>query len=348
MTDTTVPQPRETSGPRLLSVVVPAYNEEEVLEEFERRTRGALTSLDQAYELVFVNDGSSDGTLTLLLRLRRANPNITVVNLSRNFGKEIALTAGLDQALGDVVVVIDADLQDPPELMGEMIEEWRDGYDVVYAQRLSREGESWFKKSSAAIFYALMQKVGPVRIPADTGDFRLMSRRVVDAVSELREHHRFMKGLFAWVGFAQKSIQYHRDARFGGDSKWSYWRLWKLSLEGITSFTTFPLQLATYIGLIAAVASFVFGLLIVAKTLIFGEAVQGFPLMMTTIVLLGGIQLIALGMIGEYLGRVFNETKNRPLYIIERVEPSAGAQQFAVESQDYKRPTQPQTGHLSI
>jgi glycosyltransferase involved in cell wall biosynthesis len=205
------------------------------------------------------------------------------------------------------------------------------GYDVVYAQRLNREGETWLKKTTATLFYSLMQKIGPVRIPANTGDFRLMSRCVVDAVGELREHHRFMKGLFAWVGFAQKSIQYHRDARFGGDSKWSYWRLWKLSLEGITSFTTLPLQFATYLGLVVAAAAFLFGLVIVIKTLIFGDPVQGFPMLMTTIVLLGGIQLVALGMIGEYLGRVFNETKKRPLYFIERVEPSAGAQQVAAE-----------------
>ena len=210
MTDRTLLQPREAAGPRLLSVVVPAYNEEEGLEEFERRTRVALTALNQAYEIVFVNDGSTDATLLLIFRLRQTNANITIVNLSRNFGKEIALTAGLDQASGDVIVVIDADLQDPPELIGEMIEEWRKGYDVVYAQRLNRDGESWLKKTTASLFYTLMQKIGPVRIPANTGDFRLMSRRVVDAVSELREHHRFMKGLFAWVGFPQKSIQYHR------------------------------------------------------------------------------------------------------------------------------------------
>jgi len=332
MTDLTVLRPREAPGPQLLSVVVPAYNEEAVLEEFERRTREALTSLNQAYEMVFVNDGSTDGTLALIIRLRQANPNITLVNLSRNFGKEIALTAGLDQALGDVIVVIDADLQDPPELIGEMIEEWRKGYDVVYAQRLNREGESWLKKKTAATFYSLMQKLGPVRIPADTGDFRLMSRRVVDALTEMREQHRFMRGLFAWVGYPQKSIQFYRDARFSGDSKWNYRKLWKLSLEGITSFSTFPLQIATYFGLIAAVLSFLFGLVIVVKTLFFGEVVQGFPMMMTIIVLLGGIQLVALGMIGEYLGRVFNETKRRPLYFIERVEPSAGAQQIVAEA----------------
>lgn len=332
MTDEIVLRPREAPKPQLLSVVVPVYNEQEVLEEFERRTKLALKSLNQAYEIVFVNDGSIDTTLALILRLRQANPNITLVNLSRNFGKEIALTAGLDQALGDAIVVIDADLQDPPELIGEMIEEWRAGYDVVYAQRLSRDGESMLKKATAAMFYRIIQTVGPVRIPANTGDFRLMDRRVVDALNEMREHHRFMKGLFAWVGFPQKAIEYHRDARFKGDSKWSYWRLWNLSLEGITSFTTFPLKLATYLGLTAAGASFAFGIWIVIKTLIFGEVVQGFPMMMTTIVLLGGIQLVALGMIGEYLGRVFNETKRRPLYLIERVEPSAGAQNLTAAS----------------
>ncbi len=346
MTDTSMVRPREASKPRLLSVVVPAYNEQAVLEEFERRTRDALAALNQTYEIVFVNDGSTDETLALMLRLRQANPNITLVNLSRNFGKEIALTAGLDQASGDVIVVIDADLQDPPELIGDMLEQWRLGYDVVYAQRLSRDGESWFKQTTAAFFYRLMQKLGPVRIPANTGDFRLMSRRVVDALGELREQHRFMKGLFAWVGFPQKAIQYHRDARFGGDSKWNYWKLWKLSLEGITSFSTFPLQVATYLGLLVAVLAFVFGLWTVVKTLLFGDPVQGFPTLMTAIAFLSGIQLVALGLIGEYLGRVFNETKRRPLYLIERVEPSAAAQQQLTAEppplRDVKTPAQRQ------
>lgn len=316
----TIVTTRASERPELLSVVAPAFNEEEVLEAFEERISQVMQELQQPYELVFVNDGSQDSTLARMYSLRERNPNITIINLSRNFGKEIALSAGLEHAAGDAVVVIDTDLQDPPELIGGMIEKWRQGYDVVYGQRTSRQGESWLKKQTAAAFYRLMQKIGPVQIPKDTGDFRLMSRRVVESISQFKEHHRFMKGIFTWVGYPQTSIMYERDPRAAGATKWNYWKLWNFSLEGITSFTTFPLRFTTYIGMLVAVLAFLFGFWIVLKTLAFGEEVQGFPTIMTTVLFLGGVQLIAIGVVGEYLGRIFNETKDRPLYLIERID----------------------------
>jgi glycosyltransferase involved in cell wall biosynthesis len=247
---------------------------------------------------------------------------VAFVDLSRNFGKEIALTAGLDHACGDAVVVIDADLQDPPELIPELIEEWRKGYDVVYARRTARAGESFLKKATSRLFYRFMQGLGRVKIPVDTGDYRLLSRRAVDALRQLRETHRFMKGLFAWIGYAQTAVDYHRDARFAGETKWTYWQLWNFALEGITSFTTTPLKVATYLGLMTSLGSFTYALFVIYKTLAFGEPVQGYPSMMVVILFLGGIQLMSLGVIGEYLGRMFNEAKDRPLYFINSFNPS--------------------------
>jgi glycosyltransferase involved in cell wall biosynthesis len=274
------------------------------------------------WEAVYVNDGSQDGTLALMQALRRTDPRLAIVNLSRNFGKEIATTAGLDHARGDAVIVIDADLQDPPEVIPDLVAAWRDGVDVVYAQRRRRQGEHWAKRASAALFYRLMQRFGPVRLPCDTGDFRLMSRRVVDAVLQLREQHRFMKGLFAWVGFPSRAVPYDRAPRHAGGSKWSYWSLWNLALEGITSFTVMPLRLATYLGLLVAASSAIYAAEVVVKTLILGNDVAGYPSLMTVVLFLGGVQLMTLGVIGEYLGRVFNETKGRPLYLVERFVPS--------------------------
>ena len=309
----------------MISIVVPAFNEEDVLPAFFHRTAAVMNSLPFSYEFVFVNDGSTDRTLECLKALRDENPTVGIVDLSRNFGKEIALTAGLDHAFGDAVVVIDADLQDPPELIPELIEQWRQGNDVVYAQRMAREGETWFKKLTASTFYRLMQHFGPVKLPQDTGDFRLMSRRAVDGLGQLRERHRFMKGLFAWIGYRQTSIGYRREARFAGETKWNYWKLWNLSIEGITSFTTAPLKLSMYIGLLTAAGAFAYAVFIIYKTLVFGDPVRGFPTIMVAILFLGGVQLVALGIIGEYLGRVFNETKERPLYLVrELVEAGRG------------------------
>jgi glycosyltransferase involved in cell wall biosynthesis len=313
-------QPRKHARPSLLSIVVPAYNEEEVLTAFEARARAVCESLDLPYEIVFVNDGSLDGTLDAMIELRRHNPNIGIVNLSRNFGKEIALTAGLDHANGEAILVIDADLQDPPELLGEMLVGWCKGYDIIYAQRDTREGETWLKRQTAAAFYTLMQYIGPVRIPRNTGDFRLISRRVVDALKTMREHHRFMKGLFAWVGFPSISIRYHRAPRLAGQTKWNYWKLWNFSLEGITSFTTVPLRFATYIGFVVSLLAFMYSVFMVFKTLAYGDPVAGFPTLIVAVLFIGGVQLCATGLIGEYVGRVFNETKGRPLYFVERIE----------------------------
>ena len=304
-----------------LSVVVPAYNEEQSLAEFHKRLSAVLDGVDGASEILYVNDGSSDDTLALLNTLRESDPRVGIIDLSRNFGKEVALTAGLDHARGEAVVVIDADLQDPPELIPEFIERWKQGYDVVYAQRASREGESWLKKLTAHVFYRLIQRISRVRIPADTGDFRLLSRRAVEALKRLPEQHRFMKGLFAWIGYAQVAVPYHRDRRFAGKSKWSYWRLWNLAVEGITSFTIAPLKIATYAGLFTALAAFVYGLVIIYKTLVYGNPVAGYPSLMAVILFLGGVQLMTIGIIGEYLGRMFDETKGRPLYLVKDYRP---------------------------
>jgi glycosyltransferase involved in cell wall biosynthesis len=310
----------------VISVVAPAYNEEAVLPEFHKRLCAVFEGLDCELEVVYVNDGSSDHTMAVLHGLRAQDARITLVDLSRNFGKEIAMTAGLDHASGNAVVVIDTDLQDPPELIPEMITQWRAGFDIVYAQRTAREGESWMKRATASAFYRVIQRLSRVKIPQDTGDFRLMSRRSVDALLKLREHHRFMKGLFAWIGFPQIALPYRRDARFAGDTKWNYWKLWNFAIEGITSFTTVPLKMASYMGLLISLLAFTYAAVIIYKTLMFGEDVRGYPSMMVVVLLLGGIQLASLGVIGEYLGRMFNETKHRPLYLTQGLYPSrAGA-----------------------
>ncbi len=317
-----------------LSLVVPAYNEQEVLPEFHRRATAALDGLGMSYEVVYVNDGSADRTLDVLRDMQQRDPRTVVVSLSRNFGKEIALTAGLDHTRGDAVVVIDADLQDPPELIGQLVERWRQGHDVVYARRVRRDGETWFKRFTAHAFYRVIGGMSRVRIPEDTGDFRLLSRRAVDAVRSLREQHRFMKGLFAWVGYSQVAVDYQRDPRAAGQTKWNYWKLWNLALEGITSFTIAPLKLATYVGLVIALTAFAYAGVIIFKTLIHGDPVRGFPTLMVTVLFMGGVQLLFIGVIGEYLGRIFNESKGRPLYFVGellRADGVAGARPAIAE-----------------
>ena len=308
-----------------LSLVVPCFNEQEVLELFFARASVVLDSLGAAWEIVFVNDGSTDGTLALMLAMQAADPRIAVVNLSRNFGKEIALTAGLDHArCTDAVVVIDADLQDPPEVIPALVDAARQGFDVAYAQRSIRHGESWLKRTTAHGFYRVMQRLGGrVQLPRDTGDFRLMSRRALDALLGLREQHRFMKGLFAWVGFPSVAVPYERAPRAAGTTKWNWWKLWNLSLEGITSFTVGPLKIATYLGIGVAFFAALYILQLLVRTIFFGNPVAGFPSLMAAVLFLGGVQMMMLGIIGEYLGRVFNETKGRPLYLVERHIPSA-------------------------
>ena len=308
-----------------ISVVIPCYNEQEVLPEFHARITAAMEGIGLPFELVYVNDGSRDGTLALMLQAQAADSRVAVVNLSRNFGKEIALTAGLDHATcSEAVVVIDADLQDPPEVIPALVAAWRQGFDVAYAQRSVRHGESWLKRVTAAGFYRVMQRLGGrVQLPQDTGDFRLMSRRSLDALLQLREQHRFMKGLFAWVGFPSVAVPYDRAPRAAGTTKWNWWKLWNLSLEGITSFTVGPLKIASYMGLGIAFISAVYIVQLLLRTLIFGNPVAGYPSLMAAVLFLGGVQMMMLGVIGEYLGRVFNETKGRPLYIVERHIPSA-------------------------
>jgi polyisoprenyl-phosphate glycosyltransferase len=315
-------QPERQFWHPVISVVVPAFNEAAGLQRFHQRLAAALAD-QESWDVVYVDDGSTDGTLAVMQALQAADSRVGVLSLSRNFGKETAITAGLDHAAGNAVVVIDADLQDPPELIPELIAQWRAGFDMVNARRRSRAGETWLKRRTARGFYRLMQRMGDLKLPEDTGDFRLLSRRVVDAVRQLREQHRFMKGVFAWVGYPTTFVLYDRDCRAAGVSKWTYWRLWNLALEGITSFTVMPLKCATYVGLGVAALSAVYALQVIVKTLIIGNPVAGYPSLMTVVLFLGGMQLMFLGIIGEYLGRVFNETKQRPLYLVERYVPGA-------------------------
>ena len=314
--------PRESARPLLLSIVCPIYNEAENLTAFYERVCGVLQDAGQIFEIVFVNDGSRDGSLSIMRNLRDAHGSIAIVDFSRNFGKEIAITAGLDHARGDAVVMMDGDLQHPPSAILDFLEGWREGYDVVYGVRRNRAGESWLRRSTAEAFYKIMNRVGDVEIPANAGDFRLLSRKAVDAVIALREHHRFMKGVFAWVGFSTKAVSFDVEPRHAGSTKFNYWKLWNFSIEGVTSYTTAPLRASTYLGLAVAASSFVYGFYVMVKTAFFGDPVPGFPTLAVLVLFLGGVQLIVLGVIGEYLGRIFNETKKRPLYIANSVSPA--------------------------
>lgn len=309
--------PRTHDTRRSLSVVVPVYNESEVLPEFHRRICAVLATLDMQCQIIYVNDGSTDGTLEIIHELDARQAPVQLVDLSRNFGKDIALTAGLDHADSDAVIVIDADLQDPPELIPELVSHWLEGYDVVYAKRTQRDGEGMVKKATAYLFYRLMRKMCRVPIPEDTGDFRLLSRRAVDAIKQLREQHRFMKGLFAWIGYPQKAVPYRRAGRFAGTTKWNYWKLWNFALEGITSFTGGPLKVATYVGLTTALGALTYGAYFAVRTLLYGNPVPGYPSLVVIVLFLGGMQLLSIGIIGEYLARLFDESKKRPLYFLK-------------------------------
>ena len=308
---------------KLISVIVPAFNEEEVIHAFHSRMSEVFDRLPgYRCEMIFVDDGSVDSTRRLIMELAASDPRVCAVALSRNFGKEAAMTAGLDVSKGDAVAIFDVDLQDPPELLLDFVENWEKGFDVVYAKRTRRDGETWLKKATAAAFYRVIRRLSRVSIPPDTGDCRLMTRRVVEQLVRLREHHRFMKGLFAWVGFPSVAVEYRRDPRVAGATKFNYWKLWNFALEGITSFTLAPLKIAMYVGFTLAAASFVMGGWIVVKTLVWGEAVRGYPTLIVTVLCLGGVQLFFIGVLGEYLGRIFGETKQRPLYIVDSVRES--------------------------
>jgi polyisoprenyl-phosphate glycosyltransferase len=312
------------------------FNEAPGILLLHARLTPVMDGLGDPWEVVYVNDGSRDTTLPTVEALRERDPRVAVVNLSRNFGKEVATTAGLDHARGAAVIVIDADLQDPPEVIPQFVAAWREGFDMVYGRRRAREGETWLKTRTAALFYRLMRNWGQVELPPDTGDFRLMSRRTVEALLKLREQHRFMKGLFAWVGFPSKPVLYDRAPRAAGATKWNYWKLWNLAIEGFTSYSVLPLKLATYVGVAVALLAALFGTVVVVRTLIVGGSPAGYPSLLVVVLMLGGTQLIFLGVIGEYLGRVFNETKQRPLYLVERYLPSRP--RIAVSDIDAKPP----------
>jgi glycosyltransferase involved in cell wall biosynthesis len=299
-----------------MSLVVPAHDEATNVEAFYGRVLSAIEALDIDFEIIFVNDGSQDQTLPLLIQIREQDSRVKIIDLSRNFGKEIALTAGLEHATGDVVVPTDADLQHPPEIIPKMVDAWKDGADVVFATRVDRTSESFMKRLSAKIFYRVLGLVGEVPNHDRIGDFCLLDRRVVDVLKKLPEHNRFMKGLFAWTGYRQAFVPYEQESRKLGVTSWNYWRLWNLALEGITSFSTFPLRVWTYIGFVLAFLSLIYAAYTVAQTLIYGVITPGFASIMVAILFIGGIQLISLGVIGEYIGRIFSEVKGRPLYLV--------------------------------
>jgi glycosyltransferase involved in cell wall biosynthesis len=306
-----------TAMPPSLAVIVPAYNETAVLERFHGRLAAVFDGMDVDASVIYIDDGSADDTWAIIDRLAQADPRVVGLRLSRNFGKEAAMTAGLDAVDADAVVVIDADLQDPPELIPDLVARLHEGNDVVYATRADRAGETRFKRFTSAAFYRVMERLSDNPMPRDTGDFRVLSRRAVAALRELRERQRFMKGLFAWIGYRQVSFRYHRDARLAGDTKWNYWRLTNLAIEGITSFSVAPLRMATWLGMSAAGVAFLYGLWVILKVLIWGDPVRGYPTLLVVILFMGGAQLMGLGIIGEYVGRTYAESKRRPLYYVE-------------------------------
>ncbi|MFV0616929.1 glycosyltransferase family 2 protein [Megasphaera sp. WILCCON 0056] len=303
---------------RLVSILVPCYNEEAVLHEFYRRTVQVIDDMPQYdFQFMFINDGSKDRTLDIMRELHEQDSRVSYVNLSRNFGKEIAMIAGIDYLTGDAAIIMDADLQDPPELIPEMISWWEKGYQDVSAKRRSRAGESFFKKWSSHAFYTILQKMSSVPMQRDVGDFRLLDKQCLNALRLMRESQRYTKGLFSWIGFEKKEVLFDRDARAAGKTKWNYWKLLNLGIEGITSFTIAPLRASAFVGCILAFIALLYMLFIVLRTLICGEDVPGYPSLVSIILFIGGIQLFFLGIIGEYLGRVFNESKFRPLYLVK-------------------------------
>lgn len=318
--------------PLMLSVVVPVFNEEQVLPMFHRRLVNALASVCGKWEVIYIDDGSTDNTFQLLKQFKSESANVGFARFSRNFGKEEAMTAGLRLALGCAVIVIDADLQDPPEFIPVMLDAWSQGADVINMRRRRRHNETWFKKLSAYAFYRVINCLSEVPIPADVGDFRLLSRRAVDALNQLQESNRFMKGLFAWIGYRQMTLDYDRAGRVAGKTKWRYPKLWKFALEGITGFSVVPLKAATYVGFACSVGTLFYGLYFLVKTLFIGEAIKGFPTLIVAVLILGGLQLMAIGIIGEYLGRLFIESKRRPLYFLEEYEPSTVADRLPLQN----------------
>jgi len=300
----------------LLSVVVPVFNEELVILEFVRRTQAVLKKLNCDYELIFVNDGSSDSTLALLRDEREKDANITILNLSRNFGHQIAITAGMDHAHGDATIIIDADLQDPPELFPQLVQQWQNGFDVVHARRRKRAGESAFKRWTATVFYRLLKNISNVEIPVDVGDYRLLSRRALMALTQLKERHRYVRGLVAWLGYHQGFVEYDRDERFAGETKYSLLKMLRFSFDGISSFSILPLRAATLLGLLCAFGGALYTMYALYAKFVLNVAVLGWTSIIIAVLFVGGIQLICLGIVGEYVGMLFQEVKGRPLYFI--------------------------------
>ena len=308
------PDPKVT-----LSIVVPVFNESPNLDYLCDRLVEVLSKLNITYEIILINDGSSDDTLQKALKCKSVYPQIVIIDLARNFGKEIALTAGLDYSRGEAVIPIDADLQDPPELIEKLLAKWYEGYDVVCATRKKRLGESWFKRLTASGFYKTISKLSTVSIPENTGDFRLLDRKVVDAIKLLPERTRFMKGLFAWVGYRQTTIYFERKPRFAGQTKWNYWKLWNFALDGITGFSSIPLKVWSYLGIFIALLSIIYAAYLTLRTIIFGVDIPGYASLMVSILFLGSVQLIAIGVLGEYMSRIYEETKQRPLYLVREI-----------------------------
>jgi dolichol-phosphate mannosyltransferase len=305
-------------NPVTISIVAPIYNELENLPELVRRVGAVMNASRESWELLLVDDGSSDGSTEAILALAKKDRHIRPLIFARNFGHQVAITAGWDHARGDAVVIIDADLQDPPEVIPELIARWREGYEVVYAVRAEREGETWFKKFTAAMFYRIVHRITDVKIPVDTGDFRLMDRKVVDVLKTMRERHRFPRGMSAWVGFRQVGVPYRRSARFAGVTKYPFRKMLKLALNGITSFSYFPLQLATYFGFASAGLAAVAIPAVVVMRLVGSHFFEGQATTLIAVLFLGGVQLISLGVLGEYIGRLYDEAKGRPLYILRQ------------------------------
>ncbi|MBN9545547.1 MAG: glycosyltransferase family 2 protein [Alphaproteobacteria bacterium] len=303
-----------------LSLVVPVFNEESSIDVFLATVAPIIARQECEHEILFVDDGSRDKTLPALRAAKTHNPSIAILSLSRNFGKEAAMTAGLDHARGDVVIPIDVDLQDPPELIAEFIARWRAGADIVYGARMSRASDGIVKRTSARYFYKLFNMMSPLQIPFDAGDYRLMDRRVVDEIKKLHERNRFMKGLMTWPGFRTERVEFERPQRAAGRTSWNYWKLWNFALDGITSFSTLPLRLWLYVGGIISLLSFLYAGFIIIHAFITGGDVPGYPSLMVAIMFFGGIQLFSIGLVGEYVGRIFNETKGRPIYIIDKIE----------------------------
>ncbi|MBP1646278.1 MAG: glycosyl hydrolase [Bacteroidetes bacterium] len=298
-----------------VSLLIPAYNEEKVLQLLYQRIKAIIDRLNQyEWEVLFINDGSRDNTLAVLYSIRNQDHRINVLDLSRNYGKEVAMLAGFDYVKGDAVIILDADLQDPPELIPQMLEQWELGYDDVYAKRNSRKGETFIKKKTSQWFYKILQKSTDIPIQLNTGDFRLLDKSCVEALKQIREANRYTKGMFSWIGYNKKEILFDRDPRAAGETKWNYLKLTSLAIEGITSFTTKPLRISTFIGGVISVFSFIYAIYMLYDTIIYGNDVKGYPSLLVTILFLGGIQLLSLGILGEYIARIFIETKNRPTY----------------------------------